>query len=287
MRIPATGAAGLPGRRRVVPLVGGLLVCCLLIYCLLLTEGHWSLLATPELGRRAAIGFAINAALAIAAFAVRGVDRSGAAVGILLGTLIWAGLGWRGFLLLFAFFALGTLATRIGFGEKARRGLAQAKGGRRGAGSALSKTTVPALCALFAVAGDQAALFTLAFAGAFATAAFDTCSSEIGQVYGRRTFRITNFEPVPRGTEGALSLEGTVAGVAASLVVGALGAWSGLYAGFGVALVAAAAFFATTLESLLGATLERRGLLDNEAVNFASSLAGALAAAGLGWLSGA
>ncbi len=107
-----------------VPLVTGLL-----LYCLLLTQGHWGALASPELGRRAVVGLAVNAALAIAAFAARGVDRSGALAGILLGTVIWACLDWRGFLLLFAFFALGTLATRVGYEEKAKRKLAQEKGG--------------------------------------------------------------------------------------------------------------------------------------------------------------
>lgn len=87
---------------------------------------------------------------------------------------------------------------------------------------------------------------------------------------------------MPRGTEGAVSLEGTLAGVAASLVVGGLGAAVGLYRASGVVWVAVAALVATTLESVLGATFEKRGLLDNEAVNFLNSLAGALVAAGLG-----
>lgn len=262
-----------------VPLVTGLL-----IWCLLLTQGHWGTLAGPEVQRRAAIGLAVNAALAITAYAARGVDRSGALAGIFLGTLIWAALDWRGFLLLFAFFGLGTLATRVGYAEKARRGIAQAKGGRRSARNALAKTSVPALAALFAATTDHPELFALAVAGAFATAAADTCSSEIGQVYGRRTLLITTFRRVARGTEGAVSLEGTLAGVAASLGVGATGAAAGLYPWLGVAPVALAALGATTLESLLGATLERRGLLDNEAVNFLASLAGALAGAGLGAL---
>jgi uncharacterized protein (TIGR00297 family) len=262
-----------------VPLVTGLL-----LYCLLLTEGHWGALATPEFGRRAVVGLTVNAALAIAAFAARGVDRAGALAGILLGTALWAGLDWRGFLLLFAFFALGTLATRVGYEEKAKRGIAQEKGGRRGARNAFAKTAVPALAALFAATTGHPGLFALAVAGAFATAASDTCASEIGQVYGRRTFLITSFEPVPRGTEGAVSLAGTLAGIAASLVVGVVGAAAGLYPWPGLVPVAGAALAATTLESLIGATLERRGLLDNEAVNFLGSLAGALIAVALGAL---
>jgi uncharacterized protein (TIGR00297 family) len=92
---------------------------------------------------------------------------------------------------------------------------------------------------------------------------------------------------VPRGTDGAVSLEGTLAGIGAALLVGAAGAAAGLYPAAGVAAVVVAAFVATTLESIVGATLEQRGLLDNDAVNFLNSLAGALLAAGLGAALGA
>ena len=122
-------------------------------------------------------------------------------------------------------------------------------------------------------------LFALAFAGAFATAAADTASSEIGQLLGRRTYLVTTFRPVPRGTEGAVSLEGTLAGIFASLVIAALGAALGLFSWKGVPVVVFAAFVGTTFESVVGAALEKRQLLDNEALNFLNTLVGALVAA--------
>lgn len=262
-----------------VPLVTGLA-----LFCATLTDGGWGVVAAPEFGRRLAIGLAVNLALAAAAYAARGVSVAGAATGVVLGTAIWAFADWRGFALLFAFFVLGTMATRLGYERKARAGIAQEKGGRRGPGNALSKTTVPALCALFAATTGEPRLFLLALAGAFATAAADTVSSEVGKAFGRRTFLITTLRPVPRGTDGAVSLEGTLAGVAASLLVGGIGWACALYPPAGVGVVAAAALVATTLESLVGATLEKRGLLDNDAVNFLCSLTGALAAAGFGAL---
>jgi uncharacterized membrane protein len=72
--------------------------------------------------------------------------------------------------------------------------------------------------------------------------------------------------------------------MAAALLLGGLGAALGLYPAAGIFAVVIAAFVATTLESVVGATLEKRGLLDNEAVNFLNSLAGALLAAGGGAL---
>ncbi len=55
------------------------------------------------------------------------------------------------------------------------------------------------------------------FVASFVSKLSDTVSSEIGKAYGRSTYLITTLQPVPRGTEGAVSLEGTAAGVAAAV----------------------------------------------------------------------
>jgi len=259
-----------------VPLVSGLFLCGLT-----LTQGHWAeWIATPGLGRRLLLAALCNAALAALAYAARTVDRSGVIAGFLVGFTIYAFLDWRGYLLLLAFFVIGSGCTKLGYKRKAAAKLAQEKGGRRGARHALANAGVATACALFAATTGQPVLFALAFAGAFATAASDTASSEIGQLLGRRTFLLTTLRPVPRGTEGAVSVEGTLAGVVASVIVGALGAALGLYPWIGVGAVAVAAFVGTTLESVVGSALERRNLLDNEALNFLNTLAGALVAAG-------
>lgn len=54
------------------------------------------------------------------------------------------------------------------------------------------------------------------FAASFASKLADTTSSEIGKAYGQTTYLITTLQRVPRGTEGAVSLEGTAAGVVAA-----------------------------------------------------------------------
>ena len=260
-----------------VPLVSGLF-----LLGVVLTQGQWGdFLAQDGLGLRLLLAAAINAALAGLAYRLRTVDVSGVVAGFLVGFSIYAFLDWEGFLLLLAFFVIGSACTKIGYRKKAAAKLAQEKGGRRGARHALANAGVATACACFAaLAPHPAAIaFALAFAGAFATAASDTASSEIGQLLGRRTFLLTTFRPVPRGTEGAVSLEGTLAGVFASLVIGGLGAALGLYGWQGVVAVAVAAFVGTTFESLVGAALEKRQLLDNEALNFLNTLVGALAAA--------
>lgn len=258
-----------------VPLVGGLL-----LLGLLLTEGSWWLVGEPTFLWALVVGGAVNLALAVAALGAGSVNRSGAVAGWFVGTGIWAFLGWQGFLLLAAFFVLGSAATKLGYQRKAEAKLAQEEGGRRGARHALANAGVALACAVFAATTPYPLLFALAFAAAFATAAADTAGSEIGQLYGRRAYLPHNFRPVPPGTDGAVSVEGTLAGIVASLVVGVLGAVVGLFPWVGVAVVAVAAFVGTTLESILGATVESRGLLDNEAMNFLNTLVGALVAAG-------
>jgi len=261
-----------------VPLVSGFF-----LLGLVLTQGHWhAFLADPGLPLRLLLAVVVNAALAGAAYAARTVDVSGVVAGFLVGFLIYAFYDWRGYLLLLAFFVIGSACTKFGYRKKVAAKLAQEKGGRRGARHALANAGVATACAMLAgVAGvtDYRTLFGLAFAGAFATAAADTSSSEIGQLLGRRTFLLTTFRPVPRGTEGAVSLEGTLAGVVASLIVAVLGAALGLYPWLGVLAVVVAAFVGTTFESVVGAALEKRQLLDNEALNFLNTLVGALVAA--------
>ena len=228
-------------------------------------------------------GLVLNVGLAVLAYLARGVTVSGAVWGTVLGTVLYALSGWRGFLMLLVFFVLGTAVTKLGYGRKATLGIAQEKGGRRGARHAFANVAAGVLFAVLAVATPLSSLFTLALVAAFATALADTTASEIGQAYGRTPYLVTTFRRVPPGTDGAVSIEGTLAGVLASAVV-ALVAWSvGLVSPTGALAVVAAAFVGTTLESYLGATTIQGGdVADNEAVNFINTLAGGLTAAGLG-----
>ncbi len=122
--------------------------------------------------------------------------------------------------------------------------------------------------------GSHLALFTLALA-ALAEAAADTVSSELGKALGGYPRMITTLRTVAPGTDGAISLAGTVAGVLAAGVVSAAGTVSigGGPAMFGIST--AAGIFGLLFDSLLGATLERRGALNNDAVNFLSTLSAA------------
>lgn len=117
---------------------------------------------------------------------------------------------------------------------------------------------------------------------ALAEATADTVSSEIGQAYGGVPLLITTMRRVPAGTDGGITIPGTVAGIAAAAIVVASAIPSlGMNArqcGLALASGTAGLFF----DSLLGATLERRGWLGNDLVNFLSTgFAAAVALAGL------
>jgi uncharacterized protein (TIGR00297 family) len=254
-----------------VPLTGGIAIA-------LLARADFTIFfGDPGLGRRAATGLAVNLAIAALAYLAHSIDLAGAISAVVIGTLITAGLGLRGLVVMIAFFVVGTAVTKLGYRVKAQRGIAQEKGGTRGWRNAWANGGVPAVLALLAgfAPPDDRALFALAFAAAVATAAADTCSSEVGKAYGRRTFLITTLEPVAPGTEGAISLEGTVAGLIGAMVVAAVGAVAGLYGPGAAVLVAISGLLGSLAESVLGTVAERRGWLGNDLLNAVNTAIGA------------
>jgi uncharacterized protein (TIGR00297 family) len=259
-----------------VPLVVGAFM-----FCASLVERSALDSNLPYLGRRIVLAIAVNLAFALLVWAVGAASRSGAACGFLLGTAIYLGYGYKSFLLLFAFVLLGSVATRLGFAKKAARGVAERRGGARSWREALANLLAAAFFAILVITTHHEPAFLIALVAALAEAAGDTVSSEIGQWASERAYLITTFKLVPAGEDGGISLAGTAAGFAASAIIMGLGLELGLcgpyrFAGAAIALGAAAA--GNLFDSLLGATIQRRGLVTNGMVNFAAtSVAGALA----------
>jgi uncharacterized protein (TIGR00297 family) len=232
----------------------------------------------------------VNALLAIAGHATRSVNFSGALGGWFLGTILILGAGWPMYVALLAFFILGTAATKLGYGRKAKLGLAQEGGGRRGFSHAFSNVGVAAICAI-AVSrtsrmetGFLEAMTLPYFMGiaSLATAAADTTASEIGQLAGKRAFLPLTLRPVPVGTEGAISLEGTLAGLMGGLLVALAGVLALHYGLLRVELAAilfitACAFLGSYLESIAGSWNRKRiSPVPNGVLNFFNTAAGAL-----------
>lgn len=202
----------------------------------------------------------------------------------ILGVLVWGILGWSGYGVVLFYFLAGSAVTKIGMTEKEAAGIAEKRSGARGPENVWGSAASSTLCALatLVLPLQYRPLLCLGYVSGFSTKLSDTTASEIGKAYGNRTFLITTLRPVPRGTEGAVSLEGTLAGLFASVVI-ALLAWAvGLISLVGVAWCVIAAFIATNLESVIGATVQSRfNWLTNEVVNGINTLIGAITAMGM------
>ncbi|GBL08817.1 hypothetical protein MSj_00291 [Microcystis aeruginosa Sj] len=198
-----------------------------------------------------------------------------------LGVIVWGSLGWRGYLIVLFYFLVGSTVTRIGLARKEAEGIAEKRAGVRGPENVWGSALAGAICAILSLfaASPWDYLLILAYVASFSTKLADTTASEVGKAYGKTTYLITNFKSVPRGTEGAVSLEGTLAGLLAATAISLL-AWAiGTIDLIGVLWCVIAAFIATNIESLIGATLQTRFLwLTNELVNVINTVIGAIVA---------
>jgi uncharacterized protein (TIGR00297 family) len=206
----------------------------------------------------------------------------------ILGVILWGTLGWRGYAVMMFYFLVGSAVTRIGMAKKEAAGIAEKRSGARGPENVWGSALIGTICALtaYALSFSESAevqglisLLLLAYVASLSTKLSDTSASEVGKAYGKHTFLITTLKPVPPGTEGAVSLEGTLAGMVASVAIALIGWAVALINPSGILLCIIAAFIATNLESVIGATLQSKfDWLTNEVVNILNTLIGAIAA---------
>ena len=217
----------------------------------------------------------VTAAFAALAYALGMVSRGGVVGGVLVGAPIYACLGPAGFVVLVLFVVGGSGLTRLGYDRKRLSGTVQERGGRRGARNALANAGVPVVCALL-YALDPSDTYSAAYVAAIGAALADTAESEVGQLSRRAPRLLTSMREVPPGTDGAVSLIGTLAGISAAGLTAGLGLLLGLVADPAAAvLVALAAFLGTVADSLVGARLSWVG---NEATNVVCTLVAAILA---------
>ncbi len=237
--------------------------------------------------------------LALVVLKLRAATPEGAATGavitisLMFSTVTFPYRPWQTALIpVLAVAVLAASSTRLGRAQKERLGTSERRQGR-------SASQVAANLGIAAMASSEVVqswltdsgwftrhmftpmpLFAVALA-ALAEAAADTVSSEVGQVLGGRPRMITTLRQVEPGTDGAVSLFGTLAGVTAAGIVAAAGtlALRGDLTIFWISC--AGAVFGLFFDSLLGATLERIGWLNNDAVNFLSTASAAGFALGM------
>ena len=201
-----------------------------------------------------------------------------------------AAFGLGGYVLVCAYFIVGSAVTKVRLKQKQAEGIAEARGGLRGPGSVWGSGAAGILCGIAAVSGltpVSADLWRLGFVASFCSKLSDTTASEIGKAYGKTTYMSTPpFKLVPRGTEGAVSVEGTLAGIGMSGIFAALSVVVGQLPNIGsVGVCIFAAFVANTFESMLGAAVQGKegyGWLTNDIVNGIQITVAAFVAIALG-----
>jgi uncharacterized protein (TIGR00297 family) len=246
------------------------------LWCVsVMDPGVWQANASVVVAR-VAPALLLNGLAAAAGWAAGTVGVSGVIAGVIIGTLVYACGGAGAWVLLLASFAAAAVTSRIGYQRKLYLGIAEERAGRRGAGNAMANTGLAAVAAVLAVTTAYRAEALLALAAVLVAGSSDTVASEIGKAFGRRTFLVVGLRPVPAGTSGALSLEGTAAGIAAAAALGLIAVRAGLAAPGELLILVLAATAASLVESALGATLEATRVLNNDVLNFINTTAAAV-----------
>lgn len=252
------------------------------------------------------IGFGLAGLVSILAWQARSLTPSGTLAATLVGGLIFVFGGWSWATLLLTFFISSSMLSKFSDSKKGKVMEKIAKGSRRDGGQVLANGGMGVFLVLIHAYFPEQSWPWLAFAGAIAAVTGDTWATEIGILSRRSPRLVTTWKQVEHGISGGVTLVGSLATLAASGLVALVMAmfvketasWAGVTAVILAGL--AGAFF----DSLLGASMQAiyydpiqdkyteqhilgakpvRGWswMDNDMVNFISSVLGALAALGL------
>ena len=192
--------------------------------------------------------------------------------GGVLASLIFTVAGYFGLAMMTMFFILSSAATSLERHRKQAFATKDEEKKGRNAMQVLANAGAAAIAAIVILFHPPLAYLMLpAMAAAFASATADTLSSELGVLYGRRFFNVISFKPDRCGMDGVISLEGTLIGIAGSCII------AGIYAlGWGWSIsfffIVVAGTLGNLTDSILGAVLERKGLIGNDVVNFLNTL---------------
>ncbi|MBN1538791.1 MAG: DUF92 domain-containing protein [Candidatus Thermoplasmatota archaeon] len=246
-----------------------------------------SLIPQPE-GITLVLGSSLCLLLGIFSYFRKVLDLKASILASALGFMIIIYSDFFWFFLLLLFLAASYIVTMWRYSAKDRKGLSQGQLGERGVRNVLSNGAIPFVIVLTSGLLDEisAGLAGFLFIISIAIATSDTFASEIG-IVARKPRMITSPKTIVKpGVDGGVSLLGNTAAFLGALIIGIGGYFlvtdrlttigpHGLEAGVLVVMVAVVVgWFGCQFDSLLGATLQRKGLVSNDMVNFLTILVG-------------
>ncbi|MGB9659890.1 MAG: DUF92 domain-containing protein [Nitrososphaerales archaeon] len=250
--------------------------------------------------------FLVVITFGLIAFKAKAVDFGGFIASIFIGYMILLGGGWYWFLIMLVFFTITTQFTKFKYDYKERLGFAQEKGGVRSWPNVLANGGAAAFFSVmeFRFGGG---IYAVAFLGAVASATADTLATEVGLLSKKEPRLITNLKKkVPVGTSGGITPLGTMAAFFASFIIGITATILNIIGEASpikiLTIVTLGGIIGSISDSILGATIQRKGLcencgkmteslkhcgkitkklrgigfVDNNVVNFSSTIIGAL-----------
>ncbi len=201
-----------------------------------------------------------------------------ALTGGISGLCIYKGIGIAGILLMAAFFLTGTLASSWKQDYKQKNNLAETGKSRRTAGQVWANAGLAALIGLIAwMDPSYRSAAAVVIASCFSSATADTVSSELGNVYGKQFYDIMSFKKASKGANGIISAEGSLLGFLGSGIIAFIYSLCFAWSAHSV-IILAAGTIGNIADSVLGATLERKGFIGNNMVNFCNTLVAAIGA---------
>ena len=222
--------------------------------------------------------FAALFAGACFSFLSRKLTLAAAITGFLCSLIIYSGTGYPGIFCLGVFFISGTLATAWG---RRKKEVLERTGDstQRKYGQVLANGGAATLFAFFAIFFPVCReIFTVMLAASLSSATSDTLSSELGMIYGKRFYNCLTWRKEPAGLDGVVSIEGTLAGlfgaalIAAIYTIGSLLKETVQLINYTFPIILFAGMAGNVMDSIFGATLERKKILKNDGVNFITTL---------------
>ncbi len=198
------------------------------------------------------------AGMAAGGYHVKSLTKSGAAATFLVGILTALGFGWRGLIIMGAFFVSSSEWSSFRKQQKKQVEELVEKGAARDWLQVAANGSIAAAAAFLYFLTDSD-LWIYTFCIAVAAANSDTWASEIGVLSKNRPYNVFTWRKADRGTSGAVSLLGTFAAFGGAIFIGIVsafvfGSWTWSF----VMTITVFGFIGCLADTILGATIQSR-----------------------------